>query len=360
MADRPATDALVALFLCQAHKFTAEVSQSSLPLKAVFCHCDTYRHTTGALYTSYVPWPCDCNAIRGSSLRRYDLFDSFGILFCDTCSSPMFFERKGAEQRTLTYGASSGILSHVDVKSLVQITDHICVGDTIDGGACPWLRNVNANASGEARLWLPNDATDIPVDEIPIRCACRRVDLVFRKPTAEYASQPRSKLPWFIDPVTNKSSGGFDVCGSGRLSSEADFSIELIAAVTAEDRDPRWVTLTCYASSADVRRYFCSKCSACVFYAADDRPEMVHISIRLLESPDGTRAKGLVPWNFGGPHVWRQDVAVEHTADIWRGRRAYPKNWRRILREHAAKELTSQWLRSARLCVYGCRRYASP
>ncbi|KAI0163933.1 Mss4-like protein [Xylariaceae sp. FL1272] len=391
MADKPATVTLVAQCLCQAHRFTAEVSQSALPLKGVFCHCDTCRHTTGALYSSDVPWPGDNNAIRESTLRRYALFDSLAILFCDTCSSPMFFERKDPEQRTLAYGALSGILTNADVESLVQITDHICVGDTIDGGASPWLRNLNTETNqpsswvgrrGESQKlcsdWpgvndLPNDATDIPVDEIPIRWACNGVNLVFHKPTSEYASKPRSELPWFIDPVTNKSSGGFDVCDSCRLSSGADIfhwtfasfqhlsfsekdakpvfpksSIELNAAVSAKDRDPLWGTLTSYESSADVRRYFCSKCSACVFYAADERSEMVDIAIGLLESPDGARAEALVSWNFGGTCVWRQDVAggwrdalvekVERAADSWRERRAYPKNWRRILKEQAAKE----------------------
>ncbi|KAI1108360.1 Mss4-like protein [Nemania sp. NC0429] len=230
--------------------------------------------------------------------------------------------------------------------------------------------------------------------EVPIQCHCGGVDLVLHPPAPHYAAQPRAALPWFVDPSSNKSLAGFDACDSCRLSSGSDVfhwtfvllrhldfppspspapsskplppfpasSTELMNAVArtstsastsadaeAEtDRDPRWGTLTCYASSPGVQRYFCGCCSAVVFYAADDRPELVDLAIGLLRSADGAaRAESLLSWDFGGAMVWRGDVAggwreafvasVEAAAERWRIGRGYPKNWRRVQKEEAAR-----------------------
>lgn len=321
-------------------------------------------------------------------------------MFAETL--PPDSERDGVPR----YGAQTGVLANVDLGSpLVEIVDHLFVGDTRDGGAVPWLCDGDGNGS-RPRVWrtdklgeeLGSDVTalargDWPVntetpeaagdgdeeEEIPIRCHCGGVDLVLRRPTADFAAMPRSELPWFVDPVSNKSLGGFDACDSCRLSSGSDVfhwtfvllrhlgfpspsngktdfpssSIELKKAVEKntssseekekEDRDPRWGTLTFYSSSPDVQRYFCSRCSACVFYASDDRPEMVDLAIGLLDTKSGARAESLVSWDFGGKMVWRQDVAggwresfienIETAAERWRIERDYPKNWRRIQKE---------------------------
>ncbi|KAI8631263.1 Mss4-like protein [Xylariaceae sp. FL1651] len=386
---------LIAQCLCQAHRFRAGIPHSSLPLEVTYCHCNSCRHVTGAMYSDILVWPGDSTAIRESSLRRYIFSEKLTILFCGVCSSTMFFEKKEAGDDNATHGVLTGVLTNVNVPGLAKITDHIFLGDTLDGGASPWLRSVQSDGS-QPRLWkgrkgqseeLPsnwpsgNDLPDAPVsteaNEIPIRCHCGGVDLVYRQLNAEFAALARSELPWFIDPDTNKSLGGFDACDSCRLSSGIDIfhwtfvllrhlafpklnrevqpgfpqsSIELKAAVSmGKNRDPRWGTLAFHESSSDVERYFCSRCSACVFYAAHDRPDLVDLAIGLIESPDGARAEGLVSWDFGGKMIWRQDVAggwredfikrVESEAERWRIDRGYPKNWRRIQKEEAAMKM---------------------
>lgn len=36
--------------LCKIHTFSTEISTSKLPLKCNVCHCDSCRHSTGALH----------------------------------------------------------------------------------------------------------------------------------------------------------------------------------------------------------------------------------------------------------------------------------------------------------------------
>jgi len=394
---------LTAECLCKANKFTSHVQRAELPLRAVYCHCDSCRHVTGAMHTSDIPWHGDGAAIHSAeTLRRYAFSQRLGLLFCGTCGTPLFFETRVEGSAIHKYGVLTGVLANVDVKSLFKITDHIFVGDTLDGGATPWFCDTNDDGIERPRLWhgqmdqsellerplvANSDATVLAPstddkenksenekDEIPIRCKCGGVDLVLRRPIADYATKARPELPWFVDPVSNKSLGGFDACDSCRLSSGTDVfnwtfclmqhlsfptsgndpfpqsTIELkkVVAAPGSDRDSRWGTLTFYESSLDVQRYFCGRCSATVFYAADDRPEMVDLAIGLLWSQNGARAEELVSWDFGGKMVWRQDAVggwrecfierIEEAADRWRIQRGLPKNWRRIQNEEAAKK----------------------
>ncbi|KAH6850439.1 hypothetical protein B0I37DRAFT_371653 [Chaetomium sp. MPI-CAGE-AT-0009] len=214
--------------------------------------------------------------------------------------------------------------------------------------------------------------------DVPIRCHCRGIDLVLRAGEAqrEYEEMQRrgGELPWYVDPVTHKGLGSLDGCDSCRLaagsevynwtfaalkhisfagSSQEGFptdTLQLRKAIeveNGEERDPRFGTIAVYASSPDVQRYFCGRCSATLFYAVDDRPDIVDVAVGLLDSPDGARAESAISWSFGGAMSWREDMigtwretmlhAVEKDVEEWRVERGYPKFWRRAAREEAEK-----------------------
>ncbi|KAH9907557.1 Mss4-like protein [Xylariomycetidae sp. FL2044] len=380
---------LTAQCLCKTHTFISTVPRSELPLKAIYCHCDSCRHATGAMYSSDVAWYGNVDEIRTSSLKRYEFGNLLNILFCSTCSSPMFWEEKESPETKQYYGAFIGALENVPVQGLVEITNHIHVGDTLDGGATPWLVFPNRDGS-RPRMWkgkrekseqlsvgwpgaaaLPNAAARPSKGPVPVRCRCKGVSLLLDNYDPVYPETPRSELPRFVDPVTFKTRGTFDACDSCRLQSGADLfhwtfdlvshisyggtspehqapfpknSLELMDAVLAgAGRDPRLGTLGVYTSSPGIQRYFCSRCSACILYAADDRPEIVDIAIGVLESGDGARAESYLSWEFGRPIVWRGDVLggwredlvkrVEAEAENWRIQRGYPESWRQLEQE---------------------------
>ncbi|KAK4040181.1 hypothetical protein C8A01DRAFT_15903 [Parachaetomium inaequale] len=281
--------------------------------------------------------------------------------------------------------------------------DHIFVGDTVDGGAVGWLRGVNGDGE-PARVWLgrrdkseevppgvawpavgslPAYGVDLKAAEgnkgdVPIRCHCRGIDLVLRAGEAqrEFEEMQRKgeELPWFVDPVTHKGMGSLDACDSCRIAAGSEVynwtfallrhisfagadpqgfpedTAHLRAATSAKEgeaRDPRFGTIAFYASSPDVQRYFCGRCSATLFYAVDERPDIVDVAVGLLDSPDGARAESAISWSFGGEMSWRRDMigtwrermlyAVEKEAEEWRVERGYPKGWRRVAKEQAQK-----------------------
>ncbi|KAG8169177.1 hypothetical protein KVR01_001926 [Diaporthe batatas] len=366
MADSDDPVQITAQCLCKQHTHTAVVPRSSLPLIATACHCTSCRRCTGALYSSAVlKWPGDDSAIRDSSLKRYDFSDHLTVLFCGTCSSPMFFEMHGGRSSNPKgalvgqYGVMTGALSNDGPDGLVRIENHVFVGDTKDGGMSMFMRTPNGDGK-EARRWMglaskseevafgwpAGQASETEAQnkavEIPIRCHCGGVDLSYQREKAEeeFQSKEKSELPWFVHPETNKLMASIDPCDSCRMSSGVDFwpwtfvllrhigfasktsgdnasfpdgTGDLKTAVSKKgpDRDPRLGTLEYFASSEDVQRYFCSRCSASVFYALDERPEMVDLAVGLLDSEDGARAESLLCWSMVKTLpklMWRDDM----------------------------------------------------
>lgn len=396
MAD--STVEITAQCLCKQHTFKTSIARSSLPIKASICHCNSCRHLTGAMYSSEAPWPAadGGEAVANSTLQRYVFSERLTVRFCGTCSSPMFWEWPGSRDKISVF---TGVLTgHADpdVKDLVQITDVIFVGDTLDGGAAPWLKRPNGADGKKARLWVGamNDSEELPhdwlpsaslpdaskkshLDQVALRCRCKGVDLVMQRWSPELEGEEDSgATSWIIDPDTHKVLGSFDACDSCRIASGVDVfnwtfalwrqvefaeetktmtgttggrfpvsSAELNAALSAQERDSRFGTLTCYSSSPGIYRYSCSQCSACVFYGSDRKSQFADVALGVLEAPDGARAEDFVSWNFGGDMVWRNDIvgtwreglvgSMESEAEAWRIERGYPKNFYRVKKEKA-------------------------
>ncbi len=257
---------------------------------------------------------------------------------------------------------------------------------SLDGSHIPrWTRR--SENSGEAAEALPygwpGASADAPPDSnawperTPVRCHCGGVNLVLRS-ACDLASKPAEELPFFVDPETFQYLATFDACDSCRLSFGTDISNwtftllshieypaetelgdkaefprsvqELVSAVSAPNKDPRLGTLSFYRSSPDVERFFCLRCAAAVFYACDDRADMVDLAVGLLDHPSGARAEGLLKWNFG-VIGWRDSVkggwrdnfvqAVAEESEEWRIQRGYSKTWARVKREEKEKEASA-------------------
>lgn len=376
----PANDSTVTITshcLCSANIFTAQALKSKLPLPAPICHCWSCRHVTGALYTADVRWPEPSTNVDVSKLKSFAFTPRANLLFCPTCSTPMFWQLTAEPGCPL--GALTGSLVNEEICP-IRFTEQSFVGDTTDGGASVWLKRANADGyecsrfKGEADDCVPEDAlprdwptTDTLVgfekrtgDSVAIRCKCRGVDLVLRR--GDYSGLAKEQLPWNVDPDTHKLSAIFCGCDSCRLQGGLDiwywtyFDMKHLSATQGDaayprskhelkefiDRkDPVIGSLAYYASAtrAGVLRFFCSTCSATVFFGEDERPELLDVSVGLLDAPDGARAEGFLSWSFGqiefkedaqGGWRARHFENVEQEAERWRIERGYPQNWRRL------------------------------
>lgn len=369
--------ALTARCLCGTNIYEATVPKSNLPLRAYICHCDSCRHVTGALYSVALRWPIARADVNVSALKVFHHFPSIDLLFCPTCSTPMFFA--DTKDTTRLLGVLSGVLSNNDV-DLIQYANQVYVSDTQDGGASVWLQH-NGNGStivpymqddeGDNSKEVPQDwpppgeltgYSSRKEDTIPIRCKCEGVDL--RLHAGDYSNLKDHELPFNIDPETHKLLAGFCGCDSCRLQAGIDVfnwtfaemkyisfsnadkpfpitSTELKSMTDA--KDPALGTLTYYSSREDVDRYFCSNCSACIFYAVTSRPDHLDIAVGVLRASDGARAEGFLSWPYGarmsyredGDGGWREKLFdnVEKAAEEYRIMRGYQKNWNRVAKD---------------------------
>ncbi|RGP76873.1 hypothetical protein FLONG3_4956 [Fusarium longipes] len=380
---------LTAQCLCKAFIFTAEVSRQKLPLQASICHCTSCRNVTGAMYSSDTDWPGSQEEVLTSALKRYQFTSNVSIMFCGTCSTPLFWHEH-YQNEPQNIGVFTGALRDVEIKDLIRFADQIFVGDTQDGGVSPWLQHVNPDGSS-TRMWkgrrnkseeLKDDwlqSVASPVSEnvskegIILHCRCKGVQFVFRPSNVDFSEADASSVPFYIDPKSHKHLATLDPCSYCRLSVGVDMmnwtfvlpaqiefaddpekdtfprnTHELKDAVESPERDPRYGTLAMYRSSPDVQRYFCSRCSALVFYTVDDRPDVIDIAVGLLHAPEGARAESLLAWHLGAKTMgdeevgdtWRDAFArsVNEAAEKWRIEKGYSKTWARIAAEKGKME----------------------
>ncbi|KAF2275717.1 uncharacterized protein EI97DRAFT_501872 [Westerdykella ornata] len=367
---------LTAHCLCRKHTFTTSVPRSSLPLPAYLCHCNSCRHLTGSLFSTDVPWPGSPSNVDLSGLSVYKFSDKLLVHFCGTCSTPLLFSHP--QDPNAQHGVFTGTLTN-EAQKLVNIAIHIYVGDTVDGGASMWLRHPNGDGkevkrfkerpgdaeTGTSGEELPHDWPSpssltgfdkkSPEDSVSIKCKCGGVH--FRLHRYPHTDKTGDQLPWFVDRTTHKYKAAQCGCDSCRLSSGVDLfswtfcDLAQISFVDGADtktfpknkaelktlvdaKDPSAGTLKYYASSPDVQRYFCSSCSASVFYAVDSRPNLVDLAVGLLEASDGARAEGFLAWWFGRishrddtKGGWREKLVecVMKEATEWREARGYPE-----------------------------------
>lgn len=272
-----------------------------------------------------------------------------------------------------------------DNVKLVSIKQQVFAGDTGDGGASVFLQRPNGDGKLIKRWHGYNDVSEeLPedwppqsllaeaagrprLDEVPVRCHCKGIDFVLRRGEEGFAKMKADgTLPGWVDPDSLKPVGSFDACDSCRFQfgaplmnwtfamlwqlrfarqpgdgkdSATDFpssTLDLKAAV-ASGKDARYGTLVFYESSPDVQRYFCSRCSATVFYAVDDLMAQVDLGIGLLHAPEGARADSWLDWEYGcmghkkdALGGWRESLAdaVIQGAGQWRDSRNIRKAYR--------------------------------
>jgi hypothetical protein len=75
--------------------------------------------------------------------------------------------------------------------------------------------------------------------------------------------------------------------------------------------------LTSYESTQGVRREFCVRCGATVFWRDRWRPELLDVSVGLLDADEGARAETWLDW-WTGRVSFAEDAGNERTGETAR------------------------------------------
>lgn len=322
---------------------------SSNPLTAL-CNCDSCRHITGVLSVAYFPI---FRPTSTTGLREYASSPRSRWYFCTTCGCHVFHaldEENGTKWELATGTVVSSGLTEENLPPLTDWT-HDFVADTKDGGATVWLPGGAIPRPESSLNTIDNLMSSSLKTENVLPAACRcgtvrfditRPDASSRLPTSNFpdlmlayhSGDPAIKNPqgekWWLRCGDTKYLAGTCACRSCRLSS--GFEIQTWAfvprsnihfhippsshsdATSVEALDfatLRPGILTSYESSPGVIREFCPGCGATVFWHDKWRPDLIDVSVGLLNAPEEARAEGWLDW-------WTDRVSFSEDAELGR------------------------------------------
>jgi hypothetical protein len=232
-------------------------------------------------------------------------------------------------------------------KNLIEISQHIFIPDTIDGGLSPFLLKLNGRdiptwvgyphpgppdlAHSEV-LSLPHESiTKIQRpgkdDCLPAKCHCGGVSLLIKR--ADYSPHEEAR---YIPTDRTKYLSYMCACRSCRLTT----GVSLVpwttippanVVINNEARTPlpvsdasslEGVTLKHYRSSQNVIRSFCGGCGATVGYWNEARAGEVDLVVGIFRAEEGSMARSWLEWLWGRCSFI--DGAVdEEIAHAWKG-----------------------------------------
>ena len=307
---------------CGQVKGSVSVPTGQLPLRFDFCHCNMCRHQTGELAASFWTPPEDAtDLVIEGSLTRYASSNTVTRAFCGNCGAFVSFEDKSQSKPDLSTGLLKG-------EGLLELQKHIFVADTIDGGLASWITDIPAyeGFSSGKRLDVTtfHTLTDVhnKATELRAHCLCKGVQFKITRPNPASTdlSSPVSDLfsahidggkgvgddrkKWWLRANGTKYLAGTCACNSCRLAS--GFDIQAWAFIpkaniwqaNGEPLDFKIGTLKQYQSSEGTYRDFCGRCGATVFWHNETRPQLIDVSVGLLNAEEGARAESWLEWKM--------------------------------------------------------------
>ncbi|MCJ1367282.1 hypothetical protein MMC16_006414 [Acarospora aff. strigata] len=232
---------------------------------------------------------------------------------------------------TAVWAVATGVLDRG--AELVKFGSHVWVEDTLDGGLSDWLLEVDKQTilrwkqGYQTTTYLPwgdplrskRQKPTTTSGKLQATCHCQGVQFHITPPdeNSSKASSPWSNLltpypsassdnpddvKWWLRDNGTKYLAGTCTCKSCRLSS--GFDVQTWAFVPrfnlfrSNDLPLNFDigTLRCYASSPGTFRDFCRVCGATVFWHSNKRPDLVDVSVGLLNAESGARAEEWLDW----------------------------------------------------------------
>ncbi|KAJ9641228.1 hypothetical protein H2204_002906 [Knufia peltigerae] len=305
-----------------------EGPEEELPMENLLCHCDTCRHSTGALCTSYFRLKGPPSAKSLGCATGYHT-PGYVRYFCKNCGCHTFAFTKADGQWLACSGTLETDRKIDDVLDISRITHHEHVGDAADGGIAPFLSKIggrkipyhegepaaDTTTMDEDRLQLlrgrPSSSRERG-DHVDASCHCGSVRFRIEPPPYDNESQG-----WYVPSDRSKYYARLCCCRSCRLG--LGFTMQPWAYIppsqirTAEDAGQQPILfgpqheqntrqfgegMRYYQSSEMVLRGFCTKCGATMLYQPFERPYIINVSVGILRSKKGnTMAREWLDWD---------------------------------------------------------------
>lgn len=347
------TTAVTSTCACRSFSITVKFPNAQLPIDRALCLCYNCRRISGSCGWSSVVIPQD-QMFDPSKFNTTAFESSKGVFrhFCATCGAHTFTMVEMSKTicviNTGLWDRTEGLINWVGCK---------WVEDTLDGGVSVWFKDIK-RADGtreELKRWVRRDlegadlvpegslVTLAKKEEIPVKndklkayCQCGGVKFHITRPneaskkvrspfpdlmvpynSSSSAANPQN-VPWWLRDNVAKYLAGTCACPSCRLASGCEIqpwafvpkcNIFLEDGTPLDFKKPHFSmgTLKSYQSSEGVTREFCGVCGATVFWHCEERPELIDVSVGVLDQAEGARAEGWLDW-------WTERVSFEELA----------------------------------------------
>lgn len=295
------------------------------------CHCYGCRHSTGLLYSSYVPVTGEeaSRLIQKNCLATYREGDRDVIIelhFCKTCGSQLFRTVRVGNDTVIS--VASGSIASIDGDEGLSFTSQANADNTPDGGITRWMSHIKkAENKGQHFTKEMQPSSD---SGVAASCLCNAVKFRLTPPNADsfkpssgfadsiipfHTNNPEIKNPndvkWWLRKNNTKYAASLCACKTCRLAS--GFEIQAWAFVPRTNvefqlgSDKTWSALDfdalrgrgiirTFDSSPGVQREFCPRCGATLFWHDKWRPDLIDVSVGLLHSGVGARVEDLLDW----------------------------------------------------------------
>lgn len=321
MTDAKDTTTLKFACACRKVQGSVEVPSAHLPLPVDFCHCSTCRHQTGLLCGSYLTLPKEASALHFEGpLTKFRSSRNVTRAFCSDCGTNIFFYDLNQPWPDVP----SGILENAD--GVCKLRHHIFVPETKDGGLASWMDDMPAwegyssSKQIDIKSFQNAQSSHDDISALHAYCRCKGVQFDITRPTkvsTELSSPPSDLISahnggeepstsddnrWWLCANGTKYLAGTCACRSCRLASGFDIQMWTFipkANIFLNDGRPfdfNFGTLKRYQSSEGTYREFCSRCGATVFWHNETRPELIDVSVGLLDAAEGSRAESWLEW----------------------------------------------------------------
>ena len=277
------------------------------------------------------------------TLKVYHSSPKLSRYFCDCCGSHMFIEHHEPPEWLVCTGAVDRVVkddTDGKVTTIETLKQHEFIESTIDGGLALCLSEIDGRkipifAQG------PDGEIVTPLSSAPVRletsslsghrsmdanqrlhaaCHCRSVIFEVTRPSAKSeqlsspwpdllvpyhssSSENTQDVKWWLRAENSKYLAGTCACRSCRLAS--GFPIQAwgfipkvnIRQPNGLDIDFKSSSLGSFESSPGVYRHFCKVCGATAFWRCEERPDLIDVSVGLLQAPEGSRASTWLEWH---------------------------------------------------------------
>ncbi|KAE9369722.1 hypothetical protein N431DRAFT_427876 [Stipitochalara longipes BDJ] len=333
------TTSITSTCACGSFNLKVDFPSDTLPIPRGFCLCDSCRRLTGSCGISYIIVPSNQSIdITKFKLTDYETTDRLTRYFCSTCGCHVLVKVSHNQSWHLATGPWDRTEGIVDWKNCKWVED------TLDGGISVWLKEIvgpDGKKKPVPRYMLQdwNGGALVP-DHIPLnvlpeekkvhtnpnkleaQCHCGGVKFYITRPNEE-SKKAQSPFPdlmvpyhshspenpnnetWWLRDNDTKYLAGTCTCRSCRAAS--GFEIQPWAFIPKcnifqEDGSPinfNFGTMKTYESSKDIWREFCRVCGATIFWHCKERPELLDVSVGLLDPKEGARVESWLDWWTG-------------------------------------------------------------